>query len=192
MTSQYLNHKRGIRLLTVILQFLLGAIISLPEAPRQLLKGPGCWLIAGWGFRKSIFFSRGLSLTHQPGTFHRLLLPVSSPRGIRSMGEVKRASLCGVDAECLSLCQERARFSRGPCTPQSASLLVGAKRDRGNGVLLGPRGHAALRPPGPLDFSCHMIIHDPHEQGFGWGCGVPRRISGGSICTAARNSLFSW
>lgn len=179
---------------TVILQFVLGDSISLPEAPRQPRKRS--WLLVNCrlGFPEEHFLFQRI-IAHPPTRN----IPRASPSRLISLGnqvlgegEKIRSSLRVVDAGYLSLCQERVAFSRGPCAPRPASLLVGAKSDRGHGVLLGPRGHEALRPPGPLDFLCHLIIHDPHEHGFGWGCGVPRRSSGGSICTAARKSFFSW
>ena len=83
-----------------------------------------------------------------------------------------------------SLCAESAGFSRDPDAPQRVSLPVGAESNRGHGALLCQRGHATLRPCDLQDFLCHLIIQDPHEQGFG--------NSRGSVYTAARNSNFPW
>ena len=119
---------------------------SLKGCP-SLLKGPCCWLITGWRSRKSIFLR---IIAHPPARnipqaplscFISSGNPVLGDRAVISPQRGRGAPLP---------VRGQPGLLRGPGALQlRASLPVGAKSDRAQGVLLGPCGHVALRPFGP-------------------------------------------
>lgn len=163
--------------------------IRLPEALPQSFKKSSRWITTGWRSQERIFLLRIIA---QPPARNipQALLSCFISSGNQVLGDREVTSPQRGRGVPPPKGREPGVLG-GPGAPQPASFPVGAKRDRGHGVLLRAPGHAALRPGGPQDFLCYLIVHDPHEHGLGRGCGVLRRGSERSVYTAARNSLFS-